>query len=348
MSGDIGGNGRQPDDWVAAVRRLPKLELHCHLDACLRLETAADIGRDLGMPLPRPLRDALVAPEEACADLGDYLTRITLAVQLLQRPQDLRRVARELAEDMALDGVVYAEVRFAPQLHTRLGLGLAEILDAVHQGLQDGQRAHGVALRLIVCTLRHEAPETSLEVARVAAAHPDKVCALDLAGDEGRFPDCAPHAPAFAVAREAGLHLTAHAGENGGAPNVRGALDLLGVRRVGHGVRVEEDPDLVARLVHEGVSLDMCPRSNVQTRAVDGLAAHPIDRLLRNGATVTVSTDGRTVSGTTVTQELLRLREQFGWGLEEFRACQRNAARVAFAPPELRSDLLRRIDAVGR
>jgi adenosine deaminase len=145
------------------------------------------------------------------------------------------------------------------------------------------------------------------------------------------------------VARAAGLHLTAHAGENGGAANVQGALDVLGVSRVGHGVRVEEDEHLVARLVHEGVSLDMCPRSNVQTRAVDGLAGHPIDRLLRKGANVTVSTDGRTVSGTTVTQELLRLREQFGWGMEEFRACQRNAARAAFTTEAVRAELLRRI-----
>jgi adenosine deaminase len=324
---------------------MPKVELHCHLDGCLRLETAADIAGETGTPVPGALREALIAPE-VCADLGDYLTRIDLALSLLQRPQDLRRAARELAEDMARDGVVYGEVRFAPQLHTRAGLDLPEVLAAVHAGLQEGSRAHGVRLGLIVCALRHQPAPIGLEVARLAAARRDQVCALDLAGDEGRFPDCTPHGPAFAVARDAGLHLTAHAGENAGAESVRGALDVLGVRRIGHGVRVEEDPDLVSRVIEEEIALDMCPRSNVQTRAVAGLGVHPIDRLRRRGAAVTVSTDGRTLSETTVTDELLRLRDFFGWGLDELRECQRHAARAAFAPQDVREDLLRRIDAV--
>jgi adenosine deaminase len=326
------------------LRDLPKIELHCHLDACVRIETAGAIGRELGMSLPEPLRDALVAPE-VCDNLFDYLRRLDLALDLMQRASHLRRIARELMEDFARDGVVYAEVRFAPQLHTRDGLTMQEVVDAVHQGLAEGSRAHGVTAGLILCCLRHRPVEEGVLVARLAGDNRDVVCALDLAGDEGRFPEAAPHVAAFRVARDAGLRLTVHAGENAGASSVREALDLLGAERIGHGVRVEEDPALVERVAAERVALDMCPRSNVQTRAVASLASHPIDRLLRKGLRVTVSTDGRTTSDTSVTGELERLRGQFGWGMAEFLAVQRNAAQAVFAPAAVRDALVERIAA---
>jgi adenosine deaminase len=239
--------------------------------------------------------------------------------------------------------VIYAEVRFAPQLHTRRGLGMQQVLEAVHAGLQEGGRAHGVTTGLILCCLRHRPVAESLEVARLAAANRDIVCALDLAGDEAGFPLAAPHAPAFRLAREAGLHLTAHAGENAGAGSVREVLELLGAERIGHGVRIEEDPALVDEVALRRVALDMCPRSNVQTRAVGSLASHPADRLLKRGLRVTISTDGRTTSATTLTEEFERLRGQFGWGLAEFAACQRNAAEAAFVPPQAREALLARL-----
>jgi adenosine deaminase len=328
-----------------SFRALPKIELHCHLDACVRMETARDLGRELGIPLPERLEDALVAPE-ICESLFDYLRRLDLALEVMQREEELTRIARELVEDFALDGVVYAEVRFAPQLHTRRGLTLQAAVDAVHRGLVEGGLAHGVATGLILCCLRHRPASEGLQVARLAAANADKVCALDLAGDEGGHPEAEPHAPAFRLAREAGLRRTVHAGENSGARSMREALDLLGAERIGHGVRIEEDPALVDRVAAEAIALDMCPRSNVQTRAVTSLAAHPIDRLLKRGLRVTVSTDGRTTSDTTVTREFERLRGQFGWGSAELLACQRNAARAAFAPASVRTALLARMDAV--
>lgn len=324
-------------------RDLPKIELHCHLDACVRLETAADIGRELGLSLPARLDDALVAPE-VCESLFDYIRRLDLALEVMQRAPDLSRIARELVEDCARDGVVYVEVRFAPLIHTRRGLTPQQVVEAVHAGLTESGDAHGVATGLILCCLRHRPGEEALAVARLAAGNAGRVCALDLAGDEGGHPDAAAHAAAFRLARDAGLHRTAHAGENAGAPSIRQALDLLGAERIGHGVRVTEDPALVERVAAEGVALDMCPRSNVQTRAVASLSAHPIDRLLRRGVSVTVSTDGRTTSDTSVTAEFDRLRAEFGWGRAEFLACQRNAANAAFAPPSVRSELLARLD----
>jgi adenosine deaminase len=326
------------------LRSWPKVELHNHLDAGLRVATVADIGRDMGLPLPASLESALVAPE-VCADLADLLSRIHLAVDVMQRPQDLARVAEEHVADLAADGVVYAEVRFAPQLHTRQGLGLQQIVDAVAGGLRRAGERHGVQTGLILCCLRHESPAQSRAVAELAVANRHQVCALDLAGDEAAFPAAEPHREAFAIAREGGLRRTVHAGENGGAGCIREALDVLAAERIGHGARVVEDERLVDRVTAAAVALEMCPRSNVQTRAVPSLAGHPIDRLLRRGARVTVSTDGRTTCGTTLTDEFARLGGQFGWGRAEFDACQRNAAAAAFLDEAGRALLIRRLQA---
>jgi len=319
------------------LRSLPKLELHCHLDGCVRLETAREIALATGVPLPPSLREALVAPE-VCLDLADYIRRIDFALELMQRPEDLFRIAEELAESWAAENVIYGEARFAPQFHTRRGLTMQQALDEVHAGLASGQKKFGVRFGVIVCCLRHQPAELSLQVARLAANNMDKVCALDLSGDELRF-GAANHREAFALARQAGLHRTAHAGEAAGAASVREALDVLHPERLGHGVRVEEPPQLLQELRQREVPLDMCPKSNLQTRAVDSLDNHPAPRLLRQGLRVTISTDARITSDSSVTQEFETLRRFHGWGLAEFWACQRNAARAAFVPDSVRAEL---------
>jgi adenosine deaminase len=325
-----------------SVQSWPKVELHDHLDGGLRVKTVAAIGREMGMDLPEPLESALVAPD-VCADLADLLSRIHLAVDVMQRPQDLARVAEEHVEDLAADGVIYGEIRFAPQLHTRRGMSLQQIVDTVAAALRRSGEKHGVETGLILCCLRHESPAQSRAVAELAVANRHQVCALDLAGDEAAFPSAEPHRDAFGIARDAGLNRTVHAGENGGAGCIREALDLLGAERIGHGARVVEDAGLVDRVTADAVALEMCPRSNVQTRAVPSLPAHPIDGLLRRGTRVTVSTDGRTTCGTTVSDEFARLARQFGWGREEFAACQVNAARAAFVDEARRERLIQRL-----
>lgn len=327
-------------------RALPKLELHCHLDGCVRLETAREIALSTGVPLPPSLRQALVAPD-VCLDLADYIRRIDFALQLMQRPQDLFRVAEELVESWAEENVIYGEARFAPQLHGQRGLSLQQALEAVHAGLSSGQKRLGVRFGLIVCCVRHQPAELSLQVARLAVNNMDKVCALDLAGDELRF-GAASHQPAFALAEQAGLHRTVHAGEAAGAASVREALDLLHAERLGHGTRVEEPPQLLQELRQRGTSLDMCPKSNVQTRAVPSLAEHPAPRLLRQGLRVTISTDARTTSDSTVSQEFATLQQLHGWGLDEFWACQRHAAAAAFVPQPVRAELLATLAAAER
>ena len=322
-------------------KALPKIELHSHLDASVRVQTVADIGRKLGLKIP-DLRAALVAPE-TCLDLADYIKRIDLALEVMQDYESLARIAREYVEDLAAENVIYGEVRFAPQLHTRRGLSMQQVVDAVDEGLVAGGREFGVRTGLIVCCLRHDPPAMSVAVAKLAIANRDKVCALDLAGDEARFPG-APHAPAFQLAREAQLPRTVHAGEAAGPESAVEALDLLAAQRIGHGVQVEADPELVKRIQRESIPLEMCPLSNVKTRSVPSLKLHPLDRLLRKGLRVTVSTDGRTVCETTVTSEFERLAQHWGWGLPEFWQCQKNAAEAAFVTPAVRRELLAQVE----
>jgi adenosine deaminase len=328
---------------VINYRKLPKIELHCHLDSSVRIATVAEIGSELGLPLPDPIEAALVAPE-VCLELADYLRRIDLALEVMQRREHLIRIAREFVEDLSADGVIYGEVRFAPQLHTRGGLRLQEVVDAVNEGLENGTRATGVRVGLILCCLRHENTESSLSIARLAIANPQSVCGLDLAGDEARYPG-APHRAAFDLARDAGLRRTVHAGEAHGARSIQEAIEILGAERIGHGVRIEESPELVERVGERAITLEMCPLSNYQTRAVSTLSRHPIDRLLQKNIRVTVSTDARTVSQTTVTSEFERLEKLFSWGPREFSRCQRNAADAAFVPSEVQAELVARLKA---
>jgi adenosine deaminase len=322
-------------------KSLPKIELHCHLDASVRVSTVADLGRKIGLSLPTPLEPALIAPE-ICIDLADYLVRIDLALEVMQHRDHLVRISREIVEDLAADGTIYGEIRFAPQLHLRNGLTMQEVLNAVHEGLKQGEQQMGVKTGLIVCCLRHESGERSFEIAKLAVNNRDKVCALDLAGDEARYIG-APHAEAFALAKREGLRRTVHAGEAAGAESIREAFDLLGAERIGHGVRITESDELQNRAKAARLPLEMCPLSNIQTRAANSLPEHPIDRLFRSGLHVTVNTDCPTVSHTTLTNEFQRLENTFHWGPAEFHQCQLNSAEAAFVNAETRADLLRRL-----
>jgi adenosine deaminase len=307
-----------------------RYELHCHLDASVRLGTITDLAKAQGLDLPGPVRDLAVAP----ADIGSlhgFLPYIDTPLRVLQTAAALERAAQELVEAWSLDGVVYGETRFAPQLHERAGLTLDEAIAAVARGLRAGQDRLGVRAALILCCLRHQDPETSLRVADAAVRHPGLVVGIDLAGDE-RLPG-ATHLPAFELAHGAGLPVTVHAGEAAGPESVWEAIDVLGARRVGHGVRCATDPELVRRLARDRIALETCPRCNVLTKAVPSMAQHPAPFLLEQGVPVTVSTDARTTADTTLDREFDALAEAFGWGEDAHEAVQGNARAAAFAAP---------------
>lgn len=315
-----------------------RIELHCHLDACVRPATIEDLARRQDIELAGPASVLAVAPP-SCSTLVEYLRAIDVALDVLQVPEALERVSGELVEDWIADGVVHGEVRFAPQLHLRRGLTLDEVLDAVLRGLAAGRGEAGLSTSVILCCLRHQSPEVSEGVADLAVRRADAVDGLDLAGPEDGFPG-APHEAAFRHAREAGLRITIHAGEAAGPASVREALDVLGAERIGHGVRSVRSPELVAELARRKIPLECCPSSNVLTGAVASLEEHPIDRLRRAGVPATVSTDGRTVTSTTLRQELAIVTRTFGWTAADHRACQEDAARAAFTSAERRRQLL--------
>ncbi len=323
------------------LKALPKVELHLHLDASVRPSTVKELGEEYNIPMPDDIENGLIAPP-ICENLADYISRVDLALTVMQEAEALTRIAYELVEDIASENVIYAEVRFAPQLHTRSGLTKQEVINAVREALEEGERVHRVKTNLILCCLRHEPGEVSIEVVKLAIANRErgnKVVGIDLAADEANFP-AHLHQEAFQLAIEADLHRTVHAGEVAGAESIRQALDLLKAERLGHGVRLKEDRSLMRRVKEERIALEMCPTSNYQTRAIDSFANYPISDYLKEGIMVTVNTDARTISNTTLTGEYQLLVDNFGWAEEEIMRVTLNGIESAFIEEEIKKELV--------
>ncbi|MGH7903974.1 MAG: adenosine deaminase [Candidatus Dormibacteraceae bacterium] len=300
----------------------PKAELHCHLDGAVRPATAAALADEQGLDLPRPLR--MVAPDDLTSQAA-LLSYFEHPLAVLQTEAALERSALELGIDSAADGIDYLEVRWAPLLHLAAGLTPERVIEAVLGGLA----AAPVRAVAIVCAMRSHPPERNLELARIAGRYAGGgIVGFDLAGDEASFP-ALPQRPAFEAARAAGLHLTCHAGEAGQPSRVEEALDL-GVERVAHGVIGARDPRIVERVRAEGIVLDLCPTSNWKTRSVPSLEDHPLPRLVRAGVRCTISSDCRTVAGTSLTGEYEVCASVLGMTDGEIRGCDRTAREAAF------------------
>jgi adenosine deaminase len=328
-----------PPPVPAATRRLieamPKAELHLHLDGSLRVSTALELAASRGVNAPRTteaMAAALIAPER-CADQAELLQRFDLPIALMQDAEALERIAYELVESKAADGVRYVEVRWGPLLHVARGLSLSDGIAAVARGTRAAAQASGVVARLIATALRSHDPADNVTLAETASRfRGDGVVGFDLAGPEEAFPDPLSHERAFAAARAGGLHITLHAGEWGGAPQVRRALAVY-PERIAHGPGAIDDPDLCGELIDRSVTLDLCPTSNVQAGIVPSVEDHPLARLYRLGVPVTLSTDDLTVSDITLSEEYARAVGRIRLGLEELWAIDRHALEVAFAEP---------------
>lgn len=320
---------------------LPKVELHSHLDCCL----SYDAVRRIDPGVSREGYAARFVAPSPCASLADFLTYTLNFRALLQTERALRIAVRDVFEQMAADGVVYAELRFAPLLHLEGSLSGDDVAACVGDETARQIEATGIDASLILCTMRHFEAAQSLETARLLERHAPSspVAAFDIAGDEAGYP-LDPHLPAFDRVREAGLGVTVHAGEASGPGSVREALDRTGTRRIGHGVRSIEDADLVDRLRRERIHLEICPASNVQTRAVPGIDEHPVDRLYRAGVPVGISTDTRAVTDVRLTQEYERLRDTFGWTLAELKTANHNALDASFAEEPVKRRVAAAID----
>ena len=266
----------------------------------------------------------MVAPDD-CPSQADYIRYFDDAIAVMQTAEALERIAYELCVDSAAENIDYLEVRWAPRLHLRQGLTVDAVIEAVLHGLGAGPLQAVVA---IVAAMRQHSPGENTELARIAGKYAGRgVVGFDLAGDEVRFP-ASPHRPAFEAASAAGLRLTCHAGEAGQPSSVEEAL-ILGVERIAHGVIGARDPRIVERIRREGVVLDMCPTANWKCKAVPSITDHPLPRLVRQGVRCTISTDSRTVAGTTLSREF-ELMSKIGMTDEELRRCNETAYAAKF------------------
>ncbi|MGA9100763.1 adenosine deaminase [Aeromicrobium sp.] len=344
-------------DQVAAV---PKVALHEHLDGGVRAATVAEIADEIGHDLPAEGADALgtwFAEASSSGSLERYLETFVHTVAVMQRPEDLARVARESVLDLATDGCVYAELRWAPEQHLSSGLSLRETVDAVQAGIDEGralaaEQGHPIVVGQLLTAMRHA--KRGLEVAELVVEYRDRgVFGFDIAGAEDGFPPIL-HLEAFEYLRRENSHFTIHAGEGFGLPSIWQAIQRCGADRLGHGVRIVDDIDrsdpshpvlgrLAAYVRDRRIPLEMCPSSNLHTHAVPGMttiADHPIGMLKELGFRVTVNCDNRLMSNTSMSREMNLLVEAFDYGLDDLRWFTVNAMKSAFLPFDERLTLI--------
>ncbi|AUX48923.1 adenosine deaminase [Sorangium cellulosum] len=327
-------------------RQLPKTDLHVHLDGSLRLETIIELARSHRVELPTyepaELRKVMNLGQN-CGSLVEYLKAFDITLRVLQTEEALYRVAYELAEDAARENVRYMEVRYSPMLHTRLGLRLTSVVEAVLAGLRAAHDALGIESNVIVCGIRNISPESSLEMAELAVAYKGRgVVGFDLAGAEYDHP-AKHHKAAFQLVRQNNINCTIHAGEAYGPESIAQALHVCGAHRIGHGCRLREDGDLLHYINDHRIPLECCPSSNVQTGAVRDLASHPLKLYQSLGLRVTVNTDNRLVTDTTVSHELWHCHTKMGFGLKEIKSMIVAGFKSAFLPFHIKQGYLRRV-----
>ncbi|WP_243056886.1 adenosine deaminase [Nocardioides sp. SR21] len=332
------------------VRRAPKVLLHDHLDGGLRPQTIIDLSAEIGHALPAVGGDLTAKSlgtwfQEACdsGSLERYLETFDHTVAVMQTADAITRVARECVEDLAADGVVYAEVRYAPEQHVSEGLSLDEVVAAVQAGFDEGVAAAGgsIVVRQLLTAMRHQA--RSMEIAELAIAWRDRgVAGFDIAGAEAGYPPTR-HLDAFEYLQRENAHFTIHAGEGFGLPSIWQAIQWCGADRLGHGVRIIDDVTvaadgsvelglLAAYVRDKRIPLEMCPSSNLQTGAATSIGEHPIGLLKKLGFRVTVNTDNRLMSQTSMSNEMWQLVEAFGYELRDLQWFTINAMKSAFLP----------------
>ncbi len=329
------------------LRALPKTDLHCHLDGSLRLTTILELAEKQGIKLIADAPDRLakaIHMGEICASLEDYLVAFDVTLSVMQTTEGLTRAAYELALDAHAEGVRYLEVRFAPNLHCQQGLKMTTVLEAVLDGLRAAKREVGIKSGVIICGIRHINPQTSLRLAELAVVYKNQgVKGFDLAGAEYNFP-AKEHRAAFQLVLKNNVNCTCHAGEAYGPESISQALHYCGVHRIGHGVRLREDGDLLNYVADHRIPIESCPSSNLQTGAVPSLDAHPIKFYLDYGLRVSVNTDNRLITDTTVSKELMLVHEQCGLTLDDIVACVIAGWKSAFLPYREKQDMLKLVN----
>ena len=324
--------------------RLPKAELHVHLDGSLRPSTLLDLARAADVELPASDAESIrrAFRVDDARDLADYLARFAVTVAVLQTPEALERVAYEMMADASADGVRYLEIRYCPLLSCALGLTLDEVLPAIGRGIRRGAADHAVRGGLICCTLRHLMPSDSEAIAEAAVRHrADGVLGFDIAGGEATH-SAAPHRHAFEIAARGGLGITVHAGEAAGPESVAEAIFDCRADRIGHGTRLFEDPALMAYVRDREIPIEINLTSNLQTRVVSSAGVHPLRRYLNEGLTVTLSSDNWLMSDVTLSSEYALAMAALGLTRQEVETLLLTGFRAGFIARPEREALLHR------
>ncbi|WP_445666214.1 adenosine deaminase [Fodinibius sp. AD559] len=314
---------------------LPKVELHLHLDCSLSFDVVQQLDPDISK---EKYREKFIAPDK-CRNLADYISRSESAVALMQDREALQLVTQDLFEQLQADNVIYAEIRFAPLLHTRKELSAEEVVDTVNETVEEQVKETGIEAGIILCTLRNYSENQSMETVRLVEQFAgSRVVGFDIAADEAGFP-IDNHIPAFEYANEKGLNCTAHAGEACGAESVWETLGHFKPSRIGHGVRSAEDDELLDYLREHEIHLEVCPTSNVQTNVFDTIHDHSIDTLYEKGISLSVNTDTRTISDVRLDEEYQTLSNIFDWNIEQLLRCNLEAIDHAFTDEGIKERL---------
>jgi adenosine deaminase len=328
------------------LRKLPKTDLHIHLDGSLRIDTLMELAKEQGVQLPTSDKAELthkLQMGEECRSLEDYLDAFKITLSVMQSRDALSRTAYELAEDAAGENVRYMEVRYSPILHTERGLRLAEVNDSVLEGLKQAEKDFGIKTGVIICGIRSMNPDTSLVLAELAVAYKNRgVVAFDLAGREHSYP-AKEHREAFYLVVNNNINCTIHAGEAYGPESISQAIHYCKANRIGHGTRLKENGDLLNYVNDHRIPLEMCVTSNVQTRAVSSIEKHPIRFYYDYGLRVTVNTDNRLVSNTTITREYCLLAERLNFTLPEIKNLIIYGFKSSFLPYREKVNLLNEV-----
>jgi adenosine deaminase len=328
------------------IAKLPKTDLHCHLDGSLRLDTILELAREQNVKLPTFDRGELfrlIYAGDVCNSLEDYLKAFDITLSVMQTEDALERTAYELAADAWKENVRYIEVRYSPLLHQRNGLRLTTVVEAVLRGLRHAKRELGIRYGVILCGIRSMTPETSIRIAELCVAFKNRgVVGFDLAGAEMNNP-AKLHRQAFQLVIDNNINCTAHAGESFGPDSVHQAIHKCGAHRIGHGTRLVESGDLLNYVNDHRIPLEVCPSSNLQTKAASSWETHPVDFYVDYGLRVTINTDNRLITDTTVSKELWLCHKHYGWSLAQIKEIIIAGFKSGFMPYREKADLLAEI-----
>ena len=328
------------------INKLPKAELHCHLDGSLRIKTIIELAEIQGVELPSKNEDDLlkilsIGPSEK--SLENYIKKFDITLSVLQTPKSLERAAFELAMDCHDDGVRYLEVRYSPILHTKKGMQLSETVDSVKKGLAQAFNECGILTGIIICGIRHISPGHSLELANLSVEYKNKgVIGFDLAGAEENFP-AKKHKEAFYLILNNNINTTIHAGEAFGPKSIHQAIHICGAHRIGHGTRVYEDIDLLNYINNHRIPLEICLTSNIHTKTVSSISKHPFKYFIDEKVRVTLNTDNRLISNTSLSKEYEIAINNFNLNENEIRTIIINGFKSAFLPHNKRRELIRQV-----